>query len=121
LQFFGIGPLELLMILVVALIELQPQRLPEAAIYIARAIKAVRRYAATITAEFRREFREAYEEIEQMRMELQELRQALREHAAQVERELQEAAHKAESSLSAQEPGDNPSLADPRPPQGPSP
>lgn len=36
LQFFGIGPLELLMILVVALIVLGPQRLPEAAIYIAQ-------------------------------------------------------------------------------------
>ncbi len=103
MQFFGIGPLEILMVLVVALLVLGPQRLPEVAVQLARAIKAIRRYAATMTAEFRREFREAYQEIEQMRAELRELRQALREQVAQVGRELEEAARQAQASIPRQQ------------------
>jgi len=91
------------MILVVALLVLGPQRLPEVAVQLARALRAIRRYAAAMTAEFRREFREAYEEIEQMRAELRELRQALWEQAAQVEQELAEAARQAESSIPRQQ------------------
>jgi len=101
-QFFGIGPLELLMVLLVALLGLGPQRLPEVAVQLARALRALRRYVATMTAEFRREFREAYEEIEEMRAELRELRQMLREQATYMEQELAEAARQAEASLPRQ-------------------
>jgi len=41
-QFFGIGPLELLMVLLVALLVLGPQRLPEVAVQLARALRAIR-------------------------------------------------------------------------------
>jgi len=70
LQFFGIGPLELLLVAVVALLVLGPQRLPEAAVQLARFIRSLRRYATSMSAEFRQEFQEVLAELEEMRAEV---------------------------------------------------
>ncbi|HXG42832.1 MAG TPA: Sec-independent protein translocase protein TatB [Dehalococcoidia bacterium] len=91
MQFFGIGPLELLLVAVVALLVLGPQRLPEAAVQLARFIRTLRRYAASMTAEFRQEFQEVLAELEEVRAEVQGLRQALREQAQQVQQEAETA------------------------------
>lgn len=54
----SIGPLEILVVLVVALLVLGPQKLPDAARSLGRAIGEVRRY----TAGFQNEMRDAFAE-----------------------------------------------------------
>jgi sec-independent protein translocase protein TatB len=52
MSFFGVGPLELLVVLVVALIFVGPERLPRLAADIARTIKEIRKYTGALAAEF---------------------------------------------------------------------
>lgn len=101
MQFFGIGPLELLLVAVITLLVLGPQRLPEAAVQLARMVRSLRRYAASMSAEFRQEFREVLAELEEMRAELQDLRQALREQTEEAGREASEATRALEASSDA--------------------
>ncbi len=52
MNFMGVGPAELLVILVVALIFVGPERLPRLAADIARTIREIRKYTGNIAAEF---------------------------------------------------------------------
>lgn len=48
----GVGPAEIIVILVVALVVVGPERLPRLAADIARTIRELRKYTSSITAEF---------------------------------------------------------------------
>jgi len=52
MNFIGIGPAELIVILVVALIFVGPDRLPRLAADIARTLREIRKYTGSIAAEF---------------------------------------------------------------------
>jgi sec-independent protein translocase protein TatB len=52
MNFLGVGPSELLVILVVALVFVGPERLPRLAADIARTIREIRKYTSSISAEF---------------------------------------------------------------------
>jgi sec-independent protein translocase protein TatB len=52
MSFFGVGPLELLVVLVVALIFVGPERLPRLAADLARTIREIRKYTGALAAEF---------------------------------------------------------------------
>jgi sec-independent protein translocase protein TatB len=52
MNFIGIGPAELIVILVVALIFVGPERLPRLAADLARTIREIRKYTSSIAAEF---------------------------------------------------------------------
>jgi sec-independent protein translocase protein TatB len=52
MNFLGVGPAELLVILVVALVFVGPERLPRLAADIARTIREIRKYTSSISAEF---------------------------------------------------------------------
>ncbi len=62
MDFFGVGPLELLMLLVVGLIVLGPERLPEVAIKTGRFIREFRATYSRLAAEVMRELEEAERE-----------------------------------------------------------
>lgn len=51
-EFLGVGPAELVVILVVALVFVGPERLPKLAADIARTIREVRKYTSQVAAEF---------------------------------------------------------------------
>ena len=52
MNFMGVGPAEIIVILVVALVVVGPERLPRLAADIARTIRELRKYTSSITAEF---------------------------------------------------------------------
>lgn len=88
MDFLGIGPPELILILIVALIVVGPKRLPEIAVQIARAIRQLRGYATDVTAQMRSELDELTREYEEVRKELQEFRQAATRDLDSVSREI---------------------------------
>jgi sec-independent protein translocase protein TatB len=51
-EFLGVGPAELVVILVVALVFVGPERLPKLAADIARTIREIRKYTGSLAAEF---------------------------------------------------------------------
>jgi sec-independent protein translocase protein TatA len=63
MDFFGIGPLELLLILIVALIVVGPGKLPGIARTIGKTVRAVRKASAELTTAVTREM-EAVEKAE---------------------------------------------------------
>jgi sec-independent protein translocase protein TatB len=77
MNFFGIGPLEIGLVVVIAVVVLGPERFPELAVQIARAIKYLRGYANEATSDLRAEFQELTKEYEEMRKELAEVRSSV--------------------------------------------
>ncbi len=55
---FGLGPAEVVLILIIALIVLGPSRLPEVGAALGKAIREFRQTSTQITEEFTREFEE---------------------------------------------------------------
>ena len=52
MNVLGVGPMELIVILVVALVFVGPERLPKLAADIARTIREIRKYTGSLAAEF---------------------------------------------------------------------
>lgn len=52
MNVLGVGPMELIVILVVALVFVGPERLPKLAADIARTIREIRKYTSSLAAEF---------------------------------------------------------------------
>lgn len=77
MNFFGVGPLEATLVIVVAVIVLGPERIPEVAVQIAKAVKFLRGYATTATSQMRAELDELTKEYEEVRRELHEFRQSV--------------------------------------------
>jgi sec-independent protein translocase protein TatB len=88
MNVFGIGPLELLLCAVVGVIVLGPERFPQAAVQLAKAIKFLRGYANEATSDLREEFQELTKEYESMRQELNEVRSGVYKHVTGLADEL---------------------------------
>lgn len=88
MDVFGIGPLELLVILAVILIVVGPNRLPEMAAQLAHIIRDARRYAASISKDFNETVKELEHEYDDMKGEWKEVEQGLNETARDVNDEL---------------------------------
>src|SRR3990170_8531449 len=88
MSFLGIGLPEIVLILIIAIIVVGPQRLPEVAIQIARAIRYLRGYATDATAQIRAELDELTKEYDQVRKELQDFRQAFTKDVSSVTKEV---------------------------------
>lgn len=65
MEFFGMGPLEILLILIVALIAFGPGRLPDLARNIGKGIRAFRKATLDLTAEVTKEFKEVEKEVKE--------------------------------------------------------
>ena len=125
MNFLGIGPLEIGLVMVLAVIILGPERIPEVAVQMARAIKWLRGYATDATADLRAEMAELTKEYEEVRRELQEFRQGATKDMTSVTSEvakmLEQARPVAAPDATAQpivEPGGEPPPADVPPESG---
>ena len=88
MELFGVGALEALLVLVITLVVVGPQRFPEIAREGGKWVRKARRFTAEVTAELR----EAYSELEEeVRAEGDDLR-AVREIGEEVRTGLQESA-----------------------------
>ena len=70
MEFFGIGPLELLLILIIALIVFGPRRLPEIGRALGRTIREFREASQELTMQLRTEIDAASHELEEAAQEL---------------------------------------------------
>jgi sec-independent protein translocase protein TatB len=102
MEFLGVGLPELLVILVLAVLVVGPQRLPEFAAQLARFIRAFRRYSSRVTAEFNETLHELEQEYDDMKGEWKEVGQglgddfkAVSDGLEGVERDVQGAAEEA--------------------------
>jgi sec-independent protein translocase protein TatB len=77
MNVFGVGPAELILILVVALIFVGPERLPRLAADVARTIRDIRKYTASFAAEFNDVIKEFEKETESERAEWKEIGEGL--------------------------------------------
>jgi sec-independent protein translocase protein TatB len=88
MNFFGIGLPEIILILVLALIVVGPQRLPELAAQLARLVRQARRYAGQVTSQLKYELGDVTQDYEALRQELHQLRQELSQQAKPLREEL---------------------------------
>lgn len=91
MEFLGVGPLELLVILVLILIVVGPARLPEMAARLARLLRTARRYAATVTKEFNETMHDLEKEYDDMQGEWKEIGQGLDDDVRAIGSELEAA------------------------------
>ena len=84
MNFFGVGPLELALVIIVAVIFIGPDRIPEVAVQIAKAVKFLRGYATSATSQMRTELDELTREYEGVRRELQEFRKDIQKDVSSM-------------------------------------
>ena len=117
MNFLGIGLPEIVLISLIAVVVLGPERFPEAAVQVARAIKWLRGYATENTRDLRHEFAELTREYEEMREELDEVRQAVSSGISVASDELNKVIEETKPALEAARPdriaGDNEPIIEP--------
>ena len=104
MNILGVGPAELLLIFVIALIVLGPGKLPELARTLGKALRELRRMSLEVTAEFAKELRD----IEAISSEVKETTEEIKQ-AADIKRTLVESV---EPALSAGESEEEPRSSD---------
>jgi len=94
MNFLGIGPLEIALVAIIAVIVLGPERIPTVAVQLARAVRYMRGYASDATADIRKELQELTKEYDEVRKELNEFRSSVSKDfssvADEVDRTLRE-------------------------------
>jgi len=113
MEFLGIGLPELLVILLIALLVVGPQRLPQAAAQIARAVRQIRRYTTEVTEQLREELDKLEAEYEAVQAEMRQTREELRRAREEVDKLT-----KAAVGIAEEEPQPDEGRA---PPEGPNP
>ena len=86
MEFLGVGPAELLLILVIALIVVGPERLPEIARTIAKTLNNLRAMSQSLTAEWQQELAA----VNDIKAGAEELKQSLAEPFKAAQADLQQ-------------------------------
>jgi sec-independent protein translocase protein TatB len=116
MNFMGVGPAEIIVILVVALVVVGPERLPRLAADIARTIRELRKYTSSITSEFTEVIRDFEKDTEGERSQWKEIGEGLTSATRSVTDALRAARADAEPSATATSPAATPALPEPAPP-----
>ncbi len=110
MNFMGVGPAEIIVILVVALVVVGPERLPRLAADIARTIRELRKYTSSITAEFTDVIKDFEKETEGDRSQWKEIGEGLTSATRSVTGALRAARADAEPSAAPPSPSPTPAL-----------
>jgi len=92
LEFLGIGYQELLLILVLLLVVVGPERLPAMAYQIGRVVRQMQRYARSVRNEFSEEFDYLETQVRTVRGEVDSARNSFRGEQAKFQAELRDSA-----------------------------
>lgn len=117
MNFLGVGPAEILVILVVALIVVGPERLPRLAADIARTIREIRKYTDSIASEFNEVVQDFEKETAGERSQWKEIGEGLTSATRSVTEALRSARSDAEGRPSTPS-ATAPSSADAQPSSG---
>jgi sec-independent protein translocase protein TatB len=90
-EFLGIGYQELLLVLVLLLVVVGPERLPHMAYQIGKAVRQMQSYARAVRDEFGEEIGFLEEQYKVVKGEIDSTTQELREHTARIDSEFREA------------------------------
>ena len=104
MNFMGVGPAEILVILVVALVVVGPERLPRLAADIARTIRELRKYTSSITSEFTEVIKDFEKDTEGERSQWKDIGEGLTSATRSVTDALRAARADAEPSAAAPPP-----------------
>lgn len=96
----GVGPVQLMVILVVAFFVLGPERLPEVARTLARAVRTLRSYAADVQDQFEGEMGGLREEFTSIQRDLSSMQGSLRGGLAEIDSSLRSVAGEVNSAVS---------------------
>jgi len=99
MEFLGVGLPELLVILVITLIFVGPQRLPEMAAQLARAMREFRRYTSGLTQEVTEALEDIEKEYTAVQEEWKDVGEAVSKDMKALEAEVSGAAADARSAL----------------------
>ena len=99
MEVFGIGPLELLVILVILLIVVGPRRLPEMAVELAHMFRTVRKFGTQISQELSETMTDLEKEYEDMKGDWKDVGQGLSETTKPVGTGLDTAVRDASNGL----------------------
>src|SRR5262245_9850921 len=91
MNVFGVGPLELVVVLVVALIFVGPERLPRLAADLARTIREIRKYTNSLAAEFNEVVQEIERETQNETTEWKDIGRGLSDAVSSVSDEVKAA------------------------------
>jgi Tat protein translocase TatB subunit len=103
MEFLGVGLPELLVILLILLIVVGPQRLPEMAAQIARAMREFRRYTSSLSREVTDVLEDLEKEYKSVQQEWKDVGDAVRRDVKAMEAEVSGAVDDARAGLSAEE------------------
>jgi Tat protein translocase TatB subunit len=114
MDVFGVGLPELLLILVIAVLVVGPQRLPEIAAQLAKFLRAFRAYTSSISRDFNEALEGLEKEYDEMKGEWKEVGEGLDENVKAVDQELRSADSDARDAFTGtDEPADAPSKPTP--------
>jgi sec-independent protein translocase protein TatB len=99
LEFLGIGYQELLLVLVLLLVVVGPDRLPGMAYQIGRAVRTMQGYARAVRDEFKDEIDYLDEQYKVVKGQVDEAQQVLRSENARLNAELREVSGAVESTV----------------------
>ncbi len=117
MNLLGVGPAEMIVILVVALVFVGPERLPKLAADLARTIREIRKYTGSLAAEFNEVVQEFEKETKPEMTEWKEIGQGLADVTKSVTNQLTGAQSDASGSSAAPSaPKPDPSLTRDTPP-----
>ena len=91
MEFLGIGYQELLLVLVLLLVVVGPERLPAVAYQLGRAVRTLQQYARAVRDEFSDEIGYVEEQYKVIKGEVDTARSTLREEEAKMTAEMREA------------------------------
>ena len=91
MEFLGIGYQELLLVLVLLLVVVGPERLPTVAYQLGRAVRTLQQYARAVRDEFSDEIGYVEEQYKVIKGEVDTARATLREEEAKMTAEMREA------------------------------
>lgn len=92
MEFLGVGYQEVLLILVLTLVVVGPERMPAVAYQIGKAVRQLQRYARAVRDEFSDEIGYIEEQYRTVKGEVDTARGAIREESSRLAKEMREAA-----------------------------